>query len=183
MNTDDPAHSARTQAIVPFHVHEHGNGGNVTKASDDVSMEGEKAFREGIICRHADRELEQFEHEWIDEGVYIPWLFWTRYDPNTENVVLLEALLWREIVVENEKDPRGLLPLFKRSEAIGGEAECDITMIREVIVSVHLVSNNNTLSKKRAIMEPIKDIRCRSGPAGLCVFIGTVLELSGVGTV
>jgi hypothetical protein len=47
-----------------------------------------------------------------------------------------------------------MLLLFKRSEAIGGEAECDITMIREVIVRVRLVSvvsNNNTVSKKRAI--------------------------------
>jgi hypothetical protein len=37
--------------------------------------------------------------------------FWTRYDPNTN--VLSEALLWREIVVENKKDPRGMLPLLK----------------------------------------------------------------------
>jgi len=37
----------------------------------------------------------------MDEGVCVPWLFWTRYDPNAKNIVLLEALLWREIVVEN----------------------------------------------------------------------------------
>jgi hypothetical protein len=182
-NTEDPAHSTGTQAIVSFHVHEHGNSGNVAKASDDVGVEGEKASREGIICRHADREFEQFTHERIDEGVCVPWLFWTRYDPSTKDVVLSKALIWREIVVEYEEDPRGMLPLLKRSEAVGGEAECDITMIREVIVRVRLVSNNNTLSKKRAIMEPIENIRCRSRPAGLCVLIGTVLELSGVGAI
>jgi hypothetical protein len=146
-------------------------------------MEGEKASREGIICRHADRELEQFTHERIDEGVCVPWLFWTRYDPNTKNVILSEAFVWRKIVVENEEDPRGMFPLFKRSEAVGGEAECDITMIREVIVRVRPVSNNNTLSKKRAIMNPIENIRYRSRPAGLCVLIGTVLEMSGVGAI
>jgi hypothetical protein len=117
-NTEDPAHSTGTQAIVSFHVHEHGNSGNVAKASDDIGVEGEKASREGIVCRHADRELEQFTYERIDEGVCVPWLFWTRYDPNTKNVVLSEALLWREVVVENEEDPRGMLPLFKRSEAV-----------------------------------------------------------------
>jgi hypothetical protein len=146
-------------------------------------MEGEKASREGVICRHADRELEQFTHEGIDEGVCVPWLFWTRYDPNTKDVVLSEAFVWREIVVENEEDPRGMFPLLKRSEAVGGKAECDITMIREVIVRVRPVSNNNTLSKKRAIMEPIENIRYRSRPAVLCMFIGTVLEMSGVGAI
>jgi hypothetical protein len=164
-------------------VHEHGNGRHVAKASDDVGVEGEKASREGIICRHTDRKLEQFTNKWIDEGVCVPWLFWTRYDPNTKNVVLLEALVWREVVVENEEDPRGKLPLFKGSEAVGGEAECDITMIRKVIVRVRLLSNNNTLSKKRAIMEPIENIRSSSRPAGLCVLIGTVLEMSGVGVI
>src|SRR5258707_7181537 len=147
-NSSDAAHSTGTQTIVSFNVHEHGNSGNVAKASDDVGMEGKKASREGIICRHANLELEQFTHEWIDEGVCIPWLFWTRYDPNTKNVVLLEAFLWREIVVENEEDPCSMFLLFKRSKAIGGEAECNITMIQEVIVRVHLVSNNNMLSKK-----------------------------------
>ena len=69
--------------------------------------------REGIICRHASCELKQFTHEQIDEQVCIPWLFWTRYDPNTKNVVLLEVLLWRNIVVENEEDPCSKLPPFK----------------------------------------------------------------------
>jgi len=34
-------------------VHEYGNSGNFAKASDDVGVEGKKASREGIICRHA----------------------------------------------------------------------------------------------------------------------------------
>ncbi len=182
-NSSDVAHSTGTQTIVSFHVHEHGNSGNVTKASDDVGMEGEKASREGIICRHADLELEQFTHKQIDEGVCIPWLFWTRYDPDTKNVVLLEVFLWREIVVENEEDPCGMFLLFKRSEAVGGEAECDIMMIREVIVRVCPVSNNNTLSEKRAIMAPIENIRYHSRPVVLCMLIGTVLEMSGVGVI
>jgi len=42
-NTEDPAHSTGTRTVVSLHVHEHGNSGNVTKASDDVGMEGEKA--------------------------------------------------------------------------------------------------------------------------------------------
>jgi hypothetical protein len=162
-------------------MHEHGNSGNVTKGSDDVGMKVETASREGIICRHTSRELEKFTHERIDEGVCVPWLFWTRYDPNAKDVVFSEALLWREIVVENEEDPRGKLPPFKRSESIRGEAECNITMIREVIVRERPISSDHTLFEKRAIMEPIKNIRCLSGPAGLCVLIGTVLKLSGVG--
>ena len=128
-NTEDPAHSTGAQAIVSFHMHEHGNSGNVTKASDDVGMEGKKASREGIICRHANRKLKQFMHEWMDEGVCVPRLFWTRYNPNTNNVVLLEALVWGKIVVENEEDPCSMLLLFKRSEAVGSKAKCDIMMI------------------------------------------------------
>src|SRR5258708_12327149 len=181
--SSDAAHSTGTQTIVSFHVHEHGNSGNVAKASDDVGMEGEKASQEGIICRHADLELEQFTHERIDEGVCIPWLFWTRYDPDTKNVVLSEAFLWREIVVENEEDPRGMFPLFKRSEAVGGKAECDITMIREVIVRVRPVSNNNMLSKKRAIMAPIENIRYLSRPALISALIVTVLDLTAIGMI
>ena len=130
----DLAHSTRTQGIVSFHVHEHGNGGNVTKAGDNIGMEREEAVREGIICRHAVRKLKQFSHERIDEGVCVPWLFWTGYDPSTKNVVLLEALVWREIVIEDEEDPRGMLPLFEWSEAVRSEAKCNITTIREVIV-------------------------------------------------
>jgi len=42
-NTLDPAHPTGTQAIVSFHVHEHRDGGNVTKASDNICMEGEGA--------------------------------------------------------------------------------------------------------------------------------------------
>src|SRR5260370_23866632 len=132
-NSSDAAHSTGTQTIVSFHVHEHGNSGNVAKAGDDVGIEGETASQEGIICRHADLELKQFMHEWIDEGVCIPWLFWTRYDPDTKNVVLSEVFLWREIVVENEEDPRSMFPLFKSSEAVGGESECDIKLIQDVI--------------------------------------------------
>ena len=57
------------------------------------------------------------------------WLFWTRYDTSTQNVVLLEALVWREIIIENEENPRGMLLLLEWSEAIGGKAKHDITMI------------------------------------------------------
>src|SRR5258707_1639783 len=182
-NSSDAAHLTGTQTIVSFHVHEHGNSGNVAKASDDIGMEGKKASQEGIICRHTNLELKQFTHEWRDEGVCIPWLFWTRYDPDTKNVVLSEAFLWREIVVENEEDPCGMFLLFKRSEAVSGEAECNIMMIREVTARVRPVSNNNTLSKKRAIMAPIENICYRSRPTVLCVLIGTVLEMSGVGVI
>jgi hypothetical protein len=168
---------------VSFHVHKHGNSRNIAKASDEVGVEDKKVSQEGIICRHASCELEQFMHEWIDEGVCIPWLFGTRYDPNTKNVVLSEVLLWRKIVVENEEDPRGKLLPFKRSEAIGGKSKCDITIIQEVIVRICLVSNNNRLSKKRAIMEPIENIRYCSRLAGLCVLIRMVLEMSGIGAI
>ncbi len=133
-NTFDLAHSTGTQGIVSLHVHQHGNGGNVTKASDDIGMEGKEAAREGIVCRHTRCKLKQFLHEWIDEGVCVPWLFWTGYDPSTKDVVLLEALVQREIVVENEEDPCGMLPLFEWSKAVGGKAQCNITMIQEVIV-------------------------------------------------
>lgn len=43
-----------------------------------------------------------------------------------------------------------------------------------------LVSNNNTLSKKRTIMKSIENIRCHSGYAGLGMLISTVFETSGV---
>ena len=130
------------------------------------------------ICK-----LKQFTHERIDERVCVPWLFWIRYDPNTKNVVLLEVLLWRKIVVENEEDPRSKLPPFKRSESIHGEAKCNIMMIQEVIVREGPISSDHTLFEKRAIMEPIEDICCHSGLAGLCMLIGTVLKLSGVGAI
>jgi len=42
-NTKDPAHLTGTPGIVSFHVHEHGNGGNVTKGSDDIGMESKEA--------------------------------------------------------------------------------------------------------------------------------------------
>jgi hypothetical protein len=92
-------------------------------------MEHEEAVREGIICRHTVRKLKQYLHEQIDEGVCIRWLFWTGYDPNTKNVVLLEALVWREIVIEYEKDPHGMLLLFEWSEAISSKAKCNVTII------------------------------------------------------
>ena len=133
-NAFDPTHSTGKQGIVSFHVHEHGNSGDVTKASDDIGMEGEEATQEGVICRHTLCELKQFLYERIHEGVSVPWLFWSGYDTNTHNVVLLEALVRREIIIENEEDPRGMLPLLEWSEAVGGEAERDITMIREVIM-------------------------------------------------
>jgi len=41
----------------------------------------------------------------------------------------LEVLVWREIVIENEEDPCGMLPLLEWSEAIGGKAERDITLV------------------------------------------------------
>jgi len=41
-----------------------------------------------------------------------------------------------------------MLSPFKGSEAVGGEAKCDIMIIGEVIVRVSLVSNNNMLSEK-----------------------------------
>ena len=128
-NTSDLTHSTGTRAVVSLHVHEHGNGRNVTKGRDKISVEGEDAAREGIICSHTTCKLEKFLQERIDERVCVPWLLWTRYDPNTKDVVLLEALVWREIVIEDEEDPRGLLPLFEGSEAIGGEAERNITIV------------------------------------------------------
>ena len=128
-NTKDPTHSTGTLGIVSFHVHEHENGRNVTKGSDDIGMKSEEVAQEGIICRHANCKLKEFSHKQMDEGVCIPWLVWTRYDPNTKNVVLLEALLWREIVVENEENPHGMFLPFEWSEAICGKPECNITMI------------------------------------------------------
>jgi hypothetical protein len=62
-NTKDATHSTRTQGIVSFHVHEHGNGRNVTKHCDNISMEGEETAQEGIICRHTDHKLKQFLHK------------------------------------------------------------------------------------------------------------------------
>jgi len=70
----------------------------------------------------------------LDLNICVLWLFWTRYNPSTKNVVLLEALVWREIVIENEEDPHSMLPLFEWSEAVGSEAKCNIMMVREVIV-------------------------------------------------
>jgi len=128
-NTSDPTHLTGTQAIVSLHVHEHGNGRNVPEAHDKISTEGEEAAGEGIICRHTHCELEEFSHKQIDEQVCIPWLFWTRYYPNTKDVVLLEVFIWREIVIENKKDPHSMLPLFEWSKAVGSEAKCDVTMI------------------------------------------------------
>ena len=43
-NTLDLAHSTGTQGIVSLYAHKHRNGGNVTKASNDIGMEGEEAF-------------------------------------------------------------------------------------------------------------------------------------------
>jgi len=180
-NTLDPTHSTGMQGIVPLHVHEHGNGRNVTKGSDKISTEGEDAVREGIICRHTGCKLKEFLHKRIDEQVCVLWLLWTRYDPNTKDVVLLEAFVWREIIIEDKEDPRSLLPLFEGSKAVGGKAKCDVTMIREVMVGQMLISNNNTLAKKHAIMKSVENIHCFSRYAGLCMFISTVLEMSGVG--
>jgi hypothetical protein len=117
------------QAIVSFHVHKHGNCRNVTKASDDIGMEGKEAFREGIICRYTNHKLEKFFHKRINEGVCILWLVWTGYDPSTKNIVLLEALVWREIVIENEEDPRSVLPLFEGSKAVRSKTKCNIMII------------------------------------------------------
>jgi len=128
-NTLDLTHLTGTQGIVSLHVHDHGNGGDITKGCDKIGMEGEAAAREGIICGHTDCKLEQFLHEQMDEQVCIPWLFWTRYYPNTKDVVPLEVFIWEEIVIENKKDPRSMLLLFEWSEAIGGEAKCNVTMI------------------------------------------------------
>jgi len=128
-NAFNPAHSTGKQGIVSFHVHKHGNSRNVTKASDDIGMEGEEAAREGVICRHTIHKLKQFLYEWIDEGVCVPWLFWTGYDTSTQNVVLLEALVWREIIIENEENPHSMLLLLEWSEAVSGEAKHDITII------------------------------------------------------
>jgi len=130
----DLTHLTGTQAVVSLHVHEHGNSRNVTKASNDIGMEGEEASQEGVICRHTIRELKQFLCEQINEGVCVPWLFWTRYDTSTQNVVLLEALVWREIIIEKEEDPCSILLLLEWSETVGGEAKHDIMMIREVIM-------------------------------------------------
>ena len=47
-----------------------------------------------------------------------------------------EVLSWRETVVEMRtvtEDPCGILSLFKRSEAVSGETECNIMMTKEVI--------------------------------------------------
>jgi len=73
-------------------------------------------------------------HERIDEGVGVQWLSWTRYDPNTKDIVFLEALVWREIVIENEEDPHGMLLLLEWSKAVSGKAERDIMMVQEVIM-------------------------------------------------
>ena len=176
-----PTHLTGTQGIVPLHMHKHANGRNVTKGSDKISIEGKDTAREGIICRHTGCKLEEFLHKRIDEQVCILWLLWTRYNSNTKDVVLLEVFIWREIIIEDKEDPHGLLPLFEGSEAIGGKAKCNVTMIREVMVGQTLNSNNNTLTKKHAIMKSVKNICCFSRYAGLCIFISMVLEMSGIG--
>jgi hypothetical protein len=48
-NSDNAAHSTGTQAIVSFHMHEHGNSGNIAKACDEVGTEDEKASQEGTL--------------------------------------------------------------------------------------------------------------------------------------
>jgi hypothetical protein len=161
-------------------VHKHRNGRNIAKGSNHISTEGKEAPREGIISGHTRCKLEKFSHERIYERVCVPWLLWTRYDPSTKNVVLLEALVWREIIIKHEENPRGILPLSEWSEAIGSEAERDVTMILKVMVGQLFVSNNNALSEKRAIMTSIKDICCFSMYAGLGMFMSTILETSGV---
>jgi len=103
--------------------------------------------------------------------------------PTQKDVVLLEAFIWREIIIEDKEDPRSMLPLFEGSKAVSGKAECDVMIIQEVMVGQILVSNNNTLTKKHTIMKTIKNICCRSRYAGLCMFISTVLKTSGIGAI
>jgi hypothetical protein len=67
VNTSDLTHSTEIQGIVSLHVYEHGNSGNVTKCSNNISMEDEEAAREGIICRHTNCKLKKFSHERMDE--------------------------------------------------------------------------------------------------------------------
>jgi hypothetical protein len=110
-------------------MHNHGNDGNVTKASNDIGIEGEEAARECIICRYTSCKLEKFLHERIDEGVHVPWLFGTRYDPSTKNVILLEAFIWRKIVIKNEENLCSMFPLFKGSKAVCSKIEGYIMII------------------------------------------------------
>jgi len=82
----------RHRALWPFRYISMETAG-MSLTSDDIGVEASRG------ASYTDRELEQFTHERMDEGVCVPWLFRTRDDPNTKNVVLSEALLWREIVV------------------------------------------------------------------------------------
>jgi len=97
-------------------------------------MEGKDTAREGIICTHTTCKLEKFLQERIDEWVCVAWLLWTRYDPNTKKIVLLEVLVQREIVIEDKEDLCRMLLLFKGSKAVSGKAERNVMMIQEVMV-------------------------------------------------
>jgi hypothetical protein len=46
----------------------------------------------------------------------------------------LEVFVWREVIIENEENLCSLFPILEWSKAIGGKAECNITVIREVSV-------------------------------------------------
>ena len=78
----------------------------------------------------------------------------------------MEAFVWREVVIENEENPRGLFLVFEQREAVGGKAKCDIAVIREISMGQPSVFNNNMLSEEFKIMEPIKNICCPPRYAG-----------------
>ena len=92
----------------------------------------------------------------------------------------MEAFVWREVVIENKEDPRGLFLVFEWSEAVGGKAKCNIVVIGEVSVGQRSVFNNNMLSEELEIMEPIENICCLSRFTCPWVFLSMVLEMSGI---
>src|SRR5260221_11894397 len=94
-NTFDLAHSTGTQGIMSLHVHQHGNGRDVTKGSDDIGMEGEEAVREGSVCKQTRSKLKQFSHERKNERGCVPGLFWAGDERRTESVVFFEVFVRR----------------------------------------------------------------------------------------
>ena len=85
------------------------------------------------------------------------------YNTQGEDVLEMKADLGREVVVEENKWPGGLLASAVRCKTIGGEPKGNVSWIGEVLVEQHFVVNSDMLTQELLIVLRVHDVRDDTG--------------------
>jgi hypothetical protein len=141
-----------------LHAHEHRSCWDVTKDDNEICSEFEPLPSMCILGVDAHSKNQKLLRHGPCKGIKVMRLLQARDDPKNDDIVVVEALFWREIVIVDDERPcRLCLPLMRRVP-ICRKPQSNVPMSAKEEMFKCVVVDIDLLLEKRCVVGAVKYI-------------------------